>query len=251
MVTAPLLELRGVGVRYGAVEALAGANLAVGAGEAVALCGDNGAGKSTLVKVVAGAQPPTTGTMLVDGTPVRLSGPRDALATGIAAIYQDLALAPRLAVYQNIFLGAELLWSPLPGLRILDKPAMRRRARELLASLGIALDDMDAPVEALSGGQRQAVAISRALLWNARLVIMDEPTAALGVRETRGVLDLIRRLTAAGVAVLLVSHTMDDVLAVADRVVVLNHGRIVADRPPAGLDADALKHLIIGGARAA
>ena len=164
MVTAPLLELRGVGVRYGAVEALAGADLAVGAGEAVALCGDNGAGKSTLVKVVAGAQPPTTGTMLVDGTPVRLSGPRDALATGIAAIYQDLALAPRLAVYQNIFLGAELLWSPLPGLRILDKPAMRTRARELLASLGIALDDMDAPVEALSGGQCQAVAISRALL---------------------------------------------------------------------------------------
>jgi len=245
----PLLALDRVALRYGAVEALRDASLTVEAGEAVGLCGDNGAGKSSLIRIVAGVHRPSAGRMLLDGQEVRLTGPADALARSIATIYQDLALVPRLPVWQNLFLGAEATRPTLvPGFRFLDKPRMRAESRALLASLGIVVPDIDAWVEDLSGGQRQRIAIARALRAKARLLVMDEPTAALGVRETQDVLALVRRLKAEGVAVLLVSHAMPDVIAVCDRVVVLQRGRVAAARPVMGLDADALAHLVLTGA---
>jgi ABC-type sugar transport system ATPase subunit len=185
--------------------------------------------------------------MRLDGQPVCFASPADALTHGIATIYQHLALAPRLSIAENIFMGAELTRRLLPGLTILDKAAMRRASRDYLARLGMSLEDMRRPVERLSGGQRQAVAIARALRWQARLVIMDEPTAALGVRETAEVLQLIGRLNAEGRTVLLVSHNMADVVAVAQRVVILKNGAKVIDRPVAGLDADRLAHMVMTG----
>ena len=246
---APILDLRDIVVAYGALRAIDGVSLAVGAGQVLGVCGDNGAGKSSLMKVIAGAHVPTSGEVLVDGSAVRMSGPRDALSRGIAAIYQDLALAPRLSIAENVFMGAELTrggW-----LRLLDKPAMRRRAGEYLARLDIDMPPTDTPVAQLSGGQRQAVAIARALRWEARLIVMDEPTAALGVRETGRVLALIRSLARSGVAVVLVCHNMDHVLAVASDVLVLKQGRRVASRPAAGLDAKALSQMILTGQEAA
>lgn len=245
----PLLELDRAALRYGAVDALSDASLTVEAGEVVGLCGDNGAGKSSLIRIVAGVHRPSRGRMLLDGREVRLDGPADALSRGIATIYQDLALVPRLPVWQNLFLGAEATRPALvPGLRFLDKPRMRAESRALLAALGIGVPNIDAWVEDVSGGQRQAIAIARALRAKARLLVMDEPTAALGVRETRDVLALVRRLKAEGVAVLLVSHAMADVIAVCDRIVVLKRGRITAARPVAGLDADALANLVLTAA---
>ncbi|GAB4193921.1 MAG: ATP-binding cassette domain-containing protein [Thalassobaculales bacterium] len=246
LVAEPLLSVSGLGRRYGAVEALAGVDLAVHAGEIVALCGDNGAGKSTFIRIISGAQGPSAGGFAFDGRPARFASPADALAAGIATIYQDLALAPRLSIAQNVFLGAELTRRFL-GIPILDKQAMRRAAGEYLGQLAIRLPDLDAAVESLSGGQRQAVAIARALRWNARLVIMDEPTAALGVRETAQVLDLIRALKARGVAVLLVSHAMEDVIAVADRVAILKAGRKLGELKVAGLSAERLSHAVATG----
>jgi ABC-type sugar transport system ATPase subunit len=243
----PVLELRDLRLDYGAVQALRAVSLSIEEGEVVALCGDNGAGKSSLIKLVSGAETPTAGEIRLFGERVAFASPRDALAKGVATIYQDLALAPRLAIYQNVFMGSELTRRlSLLGLRVLDKRAMRRAAAETLARLHIDMPGVDTPVERLSGGQRQAVAIARALRWRARLVIMDEPTAALGVRETREVLDLIRQLHAVGVTVLLVSHAMDDVAAVATRVVILRGGRKIADRPVAGLTAAALAQMIAG-----
>lgn len=229
---------------YGAVTALAGVDLDVRAGEVLALCGDNGAGKSSLVKILSGAQQPSAGEMRLDGEPLRLRGPQDALRRGVATIYQDLAVAPRLSIWQNVFLGSELTRPPLG---LLDKRRMAAMSRGFLTRLAVEIGDMETPVERLSGGQRQAVAICRALRWEARIIIMDEPTAALGVRETAQVLDLIRRLHAEGRTVILVSHAMPDVVAVADRVVVLKAGRKVADRAVAGLRAEDLASLIVRG----
>ena len=243
--TAPLLSLRGVGKRYGAVEAVRDVDLAIEAGEIVALCGDNGAGKSSLVKVISGAQEPTTGVLAMRGLPVRFGSPHDALAQGVATVYQDLALAPRLPIWANVFMGAELTRG-VGFVRLLDKRRMRTDARRYLQQLSISIEDVNRSVDRLSGGQRQAVAISRALRWDAQLIILDEPTAALGVRETAQVLDLVRRLKAGGRTVLLVSHSMKDVAAVADRVVVMRGGRKVADRPVAGATADDLTHLVMG-----
>lgn len=242
-----LLELAGIAKRFGAVEALRGVDLAVEAGEVVAICGDNGAGKSTLIKIASGAESPSAGALRVSGAAVRFASPADALAKGVATIYQDLALAPRLAIHENIFMGAELTRALLPGLRILDKRAMRRASAEYLARLKVDIPDLDAPVGALSGGQRQAVAIARALRHRARLVILDEPTAALGVRETQQVLDLVRQLKAAGVGVVVVSHNMHDVLAVADRVAILKQGRKIFDIPAAGLTPDRLGRAVALG----
>ena len=241
----PVLELRDVVVAYGALRAIDGVSLAMRPGQVLGVCGDNGAGKSSLMKVVAGAQPPSAGEVLVDGRPVRFAGPRDALARGIAAIYQDLALAPRLTIAENVFMGAELVRGGPLGL--LDRPGMRARAAGYLARLGIDMPGPDARVAELSGGQRQAVAIARALRWSARLVVMDEPTAALGVRETGRVLALIRNLAASGVAVVLVCHNMDHVLEVASDVLVLKQGRSVAARPAAGLGARDLSRMILTG----
>jgi len=243
-----LLALRGIGKRYGAVRALHGIDLDVAPGEVLGICGDNGAGKSTLLKIVSGAQSPDAGTMRLRGEPLRLASPRAALARGIATIYQDLALAPDLPVYQNIFMGAELTRAtPLPGLRVLDKAAMRRQASRYLTELGVSLPDVRRPVRDLSGGQRQAVAIARALRWSASLVIMDEPTAALGVAETARVLALIRRLNEVGRTVILVSHNMDDVVAVCQRVVILKKGEKAMERDLAGVDAHRLAHWVMTG----
>jgi simple sugar transport system ATP-binding protein len=239
---APLVRLSGVRKRYGAVEALQGVDLDVGAGEVVAICGDNGAGKSSLIRVVSGAHEPDGGTIEIEGRAVRFGSPLDALKAGVATIYQDLALAPRQPIWQNIFIGAELTRGML-----LDKPRMREESRRYLARLNIAIADVDRAVDTLSGGQRQAVAIARALHWNARLVIMDEPTAALGVAESRQVLGLIGELHRAGTTVILISHNMAEVVEVATRVAVLKGGRKIADRPAAGLTADGLAHIVMTG----
>ncbi len=244
---APLVRLTGIRKRYGAVEALTGVDLHVDAGEVLAICGDNGAGKSTLIRVVSGAHEPDGGTIEIDGRAVRFGSPQGALQAGVATIYQDLALAPRQPIWQNIYIGAELTRPLLPGVRILDKRRMRAEAKRYLARLNVAIDDVDRPVDTLSGGQRQAVAIARALRWNARLVIMDEPTAALGVAESRQVLDLIRELARGGTTVILISHNMGEVVDVASRVAVLKAGRKIADRPTADLTGDDLAHLVMTG----
>ena len=247
---APVLGLRGIQKSYGGVLALAGIDLDVHPGEVLAVCGDNGAGKSTLIKIVSGAQEASAGTMTLRGEPARFRSPHDALAKGVATIYQDLALAPRLSVTENVFMGAELTRSlGLSFLRILDKGRMAAEARRYLERLAVSIPDMWRPVERLSGGQRQAVAISRALRWNADIIIMDEPTAALGVRETAQVLDLVRRLKAEGRTIILISHNMADVVALATRVVILSRGVKVADRPIDGLTADDISHMIMTAAR--
>ena len=242
------LETTGLAKSYGAVHALRGVDLCVHSGEVLALCGDNGAGKSTLIRVLSGAHEPSAGEVRLFGKPVRFESPHDALQQGIATIYQDLAIAPSMSIWQNVFMGAELTRSPLPGLRILDKRAMRQKSAELLKSLNQTIADVDGSVSELSGGQRQAVAISRALLWKARVVIMDEPTAALGVKETAEVLGLVRRLREENVAVILISHSMEDVVAVADRVVVLKAGRKVAESSTRGLTPSALAQAVMSGA---
>ena len=243
----PLLRLVGIGKRYGAVEALRGVDFDVEAGEVVAICGDNGAGKSTLIRIVSGAHDPSEGHIEIEGRRVVFGSPIDALGAGVATIYQDLALASRLPIWQNVFVGAELTRQLVPGIRILDKRAMRDASSRYLARLKVDIRDTDRPIERLSGGQRQAVAIARALHWNARLVIMDEPTAALGVAESRQVLDLIRELHRGGTTVILISHNMAEVVDVATRVVVFKGGRKIADRPASLLTADDLAHLVMVG----
>jgi simple sugar transport system ATP-binding protein len=246
---APLLSLRNITKTYGAVEALKGVDIDVHSGEVLAICGDNGAGKSSLIRIISGAQEPTGGTITLKGEAIRLRSPQDALQRGVATIYQDLALAPRLSIAQNVFLGSELTrpFLGLPFARLLDKRRMAERALEYLQRLAISIADMSTPVESLSGGQRQAVAIGRALRWNADLIIMDEPTAALGVKETAQVLDLIRRLRVEGRTVILISHNMADVVSVATRVVILKSGRKVAETLTENLDADTLAHMVMTG----
>ncbi len=245
--TSPLLRLIGVKKRYGAVEALSGVDLDVRQGEVLAICGDNGAGKSTLIRVVSGAHEPSEGRIELEGKPVAFASPLEALKAGVATIYQDLALAPRLPIWQNVFVGAALTRRLFGFLRVLDKRRMMAEARRYLARLKVDIADTGRPVERLSGGQRQAVAIARALRWDARLVIMDEPTAALGVAESRQVLDLIRELNRSGAGVILISHNMAQVVEVATRVAVLKSGRKIADRPVEGLSADDLAHLVMVG----
>jgi simple sugar transport system ATP-binding protein len=242
----PLLSLRGIAKRYGAVEALKGVDLDVRAGDVLGVCGDNGAGKSTLIRVISGAHRPDSGTMTLDGAAVSFRSPTDALTRGIATIYQDLALAPRLSIAQNVFMGAERTRTFL-GLSVLDKRAMRAQTAQLLARLNQSIGDVDLPVSDLSGGQRQAVAIARALLWNARIIIMDEPTASLGVKETQSVLALIGTLRAQGVTIILVSHNMEDVVSVATSVAILKAGRKVLEADTAGLGPDDLAHMVMTG----
>jgi D-xylose transport system ATP-binding protein len=218
--SAPVLSLRGASKRFGAVQALADVALDVHAGEVVALVGDNGAGKSTLIKVISGVNPADTGEIRWQGQVVTLARPADAQAVGIATVYQDLALCDNLDVVANLFLGAE---RRVRG--VLDEIEMERRARELLASLGVKVPDVRVHVAALSGGQRQSVAIARSLLGEPKVVLLDEPTAALGVEQTAHVLDLIEKLRERGLGVILISHNLADVRAVSDRIVVLRLGR--------------------------
>jgi len=220
----PLLELRGIEKRFGAVRALAGVDFDVRAGEVVALAGDNGAGKSTLVKVITGVGPADAGTVAFDGRAVRIASPHDATTLGVAAVYQDLALCDNLDVVENLFLGREARRGGRRG--PLDPITMEQRAGTLLASLSIGnLGDVRREVGTMSGGQRQSVAITRALLGDARLIVLDEPTAALGVVQTEQVLSLVGRLRDRGLGVVLVSHNLADVFAVADRIAVLRLGR--------------------------
>jgi simple sugar transport system ATP-binding protein len=241
-----LLSLRALRKSYGGVEALKGIDLDIEQGEVLAICGDNGAGKSTLIRIISGADTRSGGGVSFRGEAVDFRSPHEALERGVATIYQHLALAPRLSIWENVFMGAELTRPLLfPWLRILDKKAMGRDARAYLERLGIEAQDMSRSVDTLSGGQRQAVAISRALRWNAEIVIMDEPTAALGVKETAQVLNLVRRLREEGRTVILISHNMADVVQIATRVVILQNGAKVVDRALGDLGADQLAHMII------
>ncbi|WP_035842064.1 ATP-binding cassette domain-containing protein [Kitasatospora azatica] len=217
---APVLALRGVSKRFGAVQVLTGVDLEVHSSQVVALVGDNGAGKSTLVKTIAGVHPIDEGTIEWAGRPVHLNRPQDAQALGVATVYQDLALCDNLDVVANLFLGRELV----RGGR-LDEVAMEKKAKELLDTLSIRIPSVRIPVAALSGGQRQVVAIARALIGDPKIVILDEPTAALGVEQTAQVLDLVERLRDRSLGVILISHNMADVRAVADQVAVLRLGR--------------------------
>ncbi len=214
-----VLSLRGICKTFGAISALTDIDLEVRAGEVVALVGDNGAGKSTLIKVLAGVHQPTSGVMEFQGKPVTFAGPSDSLALGIATVFQDLALCENLDVVANIFLGKEL--KPLQ----LDEVAMEIRAWTLLNELSARIPSVREPIASLSGGQRQTVAIARSLLLNPKLILLDEPTAALGVAQTAEVLDLIERVRDRGLGVIMISHNMEDVRAVADRIVVLRLGR--------------------------
>ena len=239
----PLLRLRGVSKNFGPVQALFDVNLDIRAGEVTALIGDNGAGKSVMIKCIAGIHPPDRGEFLWQGKPVRIRTPREAAALGIETVYQDLALANNLDIVQNMFLGRERHKHVF-----LDEEAMEKSAAETLSSLAVTtVRSIRQPVASLSGGQRQSVAIAKAVLWEAKLVIMDEPTAALGVAQTRMVLDLTRRLAEQGHAALFVSHNMNDVFEVADRIIVLYLGRVVALRPAGELDRQIAVDLMTTG----
>jgi len=240
----PLLGLRGISKSFGAVQALVNVDLDVPAGQVTALAGDNGAGKSVLIKTIAGINPPDHGQFFWEGRPVTIRHPRDAAELGIETVYQDLALADNLDIVQNMFLGRERLRH-----LALDEEDMETAARETLTGLKVTtVRSIRQPVLSLSGGQRQSVAIAKAVLWNSKLVIMDEPTAALGVAQTRNVLDLVRRLADQGLAVLMVSHNMNDVFEVADRVAVLYLGHMVAVRPISELDIQVVVDLMTSGA---
>jgi fructose transport system ATP-binding protein len=226
----PILEARGLVKRYGHVVALNGADFELFPGEILAIIGDNGAGKSTLIKALSGALQPDEGEISLDGDHVHFRSPRDARDAGIETVYQDLAVAPSLDIATNIFLGREQRRAGLSGrlLRLLDKRGMRREAARHFAELQIGVQSIAQPVEDLSGGQRQGVAVARAATWARRLVIMDEPTAALGVKETQQVLDLIRRVRERGLPVILISHDMPHVFELADRIHIMRLGRRVA-----------------------
>lgn len=230
----PVLEVRDATKRFGAVTALDQVSIVCGSGEVLALLGDNGAGKSTLIKAISGVHRLDSGTITLDGIDITHANATSARARGIETVYQDLALFDNLAPAANFFAGRELAgpsWLPRPC-RLLRSKAMSEKTHELVDRLQITLPDFDAPVALMSGGQRQAVAVARAVAFSSKLVILDEPTAALGLRESGRVLDLIGRLKSDGVAVILISHSMDHVLAVADRAVVLRRGRPVGELVP-------------------
>ncbi len=225
----PLLEARGLAKSFGHVRALRGANFTVYPGEVVALIGDNGAGKSTLVKALAGAITPDAGQILIEGREVQVDSPVAAQRLGVETVYQDLALAPDLDAAANLFLGRELRRGGLLGaLGVLDRARMRADSVDAFRELGIELQDVGVPIASLSGGQRQSVAIARAVAWASKVVFMDEPTAALGVVQRERVLDLVKRVRDRGVAVVLISHNMPEVRSVSDRVEVLRLGQRVA-----------------------
>jgi ABC-type sugar transport system ATPase subunit len=245
---APVLEVRGAEKRFGAVHALKGVSLEARRGEVLALLGDNGAGKSTLVKCISGVQRLDGGEILVDGHRTDLHNPAAARRLGIETVYQDLALFDNLTPAQNFYCGRELSfprWLPR-GLRLLDRRAMDRQAAAVIDRLKVKLPKFDAPVALMSGGQRQAIAVARATVFARKLVILDEPTAALGLREARKVLDLIAQLRAEGNAVILITHNMEHVVELADRAVVLRQGRKVGELRPSRANQQELVSLIVG-----
>jgi D-xylose transport system ATP-binding protein len=242
-VSEPLLELVGINKSFGPVRVLHDIDFTVRAGEVTALVGDNGAGKSTLIKCVAGIHPMDSGQVRFRGEPVTIHSPKEAADLGIEVVYQDLALADNLDVVQNMFLGRERgsQW-------LMDESSMEKAARETLASLSVrTVKSVRTPVAQLSGGQRQTVAIAKAVLWDSKVVLLDEPTAALGVAQTRQVLDLVRRLAEQGLGVVLISHNMTDVFEVADRISTLYLGRLVADLPAKETTHSQVVELITAG----
>ncbi len=225
----PTLRLRGINKTFGAVQALRNVDFEVYAGEVVGLVGDNGAGKSTLIKTIAGVNIPDSGSIFVNGRPVTITRPQDATHLGIETVYQDLALCDNLDVVANLYLGREERAEIIPFVvRPLREIEMERRTREVLQQLDVKIPSVRTPVAALSGGQRQSIAVAKTILRNARVVLLDEPTAALGVAQTRQVLNLIHRLRDQGLAVVVISHNLADVFAVADRIIVMRLGRRVA-----------------------
>jgi simple sugar transport system ATP-binding protein len=244
----PLLEARKIVKSFGRVQALTGANFTVYPREVVALVGDNGAGKSTLVKTLVGVHPPDSGEILFEGEPVEIHTPQQARAIGIETVYQDLALAAEIDPAANMFLGREILrGGPLGKLGFLDKAAMRRESEEAFRDLGVQIQDTSAPVANMSGGQRQGIAISRAVTWASKVVFMDEPTAALGVVQTRNVLDQIKRVRDdQGLAVVLISHNLPEIFEVADRIEVLRLGERVARLRPSDVSMEDVVSAMTG-----
>jgi D-xylose transport system ATP-binding protein len=243
--TQPLLEVDAIDKNFGAVRALTGASLTLARGEITALVGDNGAGKSTLVRCVTGVHRPDRGTIRFNGEQVHWNAPEDARALGIETVYQDLALVEDLTVWQNLFLNREITRGIGP-VRLLDKRAMISAAEQTLSRLAVNVPSVRATVRRMSGGQRQSIAISRATSWGSTLVIMDEPTAALGVRETRAVEDLIRRLRDEGITVLLISHDFDQVMRLSDQVWVLRQGTVAGGRRTTETTGEQIVAMITG-----
>ena len=246
MAATPLLRLEGISKRFGAVQALSEVDFEIDPGEVVALVGDNGAGKSTLVKVIAGTNPADRGQILFEGEPVHVGSPQTAAGLGIATVYQDLALCDNLDVVANLYVGHERARGPGRNLRLLDEVGMERHALDLLDRLAVRIPSVRTEVASLSGGQRQSIAVARATMGDPKLVLLDEPTAALGVAQTRQVLDLVLRLRDDGMGVIVISHNLVDVFAVADRIVVLRLGRNVASFTAAGTTAEDVVAAITG-----
>ena len=243
----PLLEVRHLSKNFGPVQALSDLSMLVRAGEVVALAGDNGAGKTTLIKAVSGVYQPSSGEILLKGQPVHFASPQEARDQGIETIYQDLALADNLTIGANIFLGREPMRRAFGFLPVLDRARMAAAAKSTMAMLDFHVSRLDAPVSNFSGGQRQAVAIGRAVYWDAQILIMDEPTAALGVPEQRKVIQLILQLKAQGRGVIFISHNLQDIFAVADRIVVLRRGVQAGERRIAETSHDEVVRLMVGG----
>ncbi len=247
-VGAPVLEARHMVRRFGAVVALADASLALRRHEVLGLVGDNGAGKSTLLKILSGVLPADDGAIFLEGREIQIRRAQDAMDAGIETVYQDLALVDTMSAYQNVYLGREPLakaW-PLRLLNLVDDRAMRRRSREVLEALAVKIPSINVSVKGMSGGQRQCLAIARAILWGRRIVILDEPTAALGVRETGQVLDVIRDLRNHDVSVIVVSHNMQQLMEVADRITVMRLGRTIATRVVKDTKVSEIVGLITG-----
>lgn len=247
MTATPAIEVHEIGKRYGHIVALADLSMTVREGEVTCVLGDNGAGKSTLIKILAGAHEYTDGTLLVDGAPTRFGSPRDALALGIATVYQDLAVVPLMPVWRNFFLGSEMTLGVGP-LRRLDVRSMKRVTKTELASMGIDLRDVTQPIGTLSGGERQCVAIARAVHFGARILILDEPTAALGVKQSSVVLRHIARARDAGLGVVLITHNPHHAYPVGDRFVILRRGRPIGDFAKSELTLEELTTMMAGGA---
>jgi ABC-type sugar transport system ATPase subunit len=246
MRSSPILEVRDLSKRFGGVHALEKVSLELHGGEVLALAGDNGAGKSTLIKTISGVHKPDEGTISYDGKPVTFENPQQARDHGIETIYQDLALADNLDVGANVFLGREVMKRIL-GLPAVDRKRMRAEAADTLKVLDIRINRLDLPLRSMSGGQRQAVAIGRAIHWKAKVLIMDEPTAALGVPEQRKVKALVRSLKQSGVGVIFISHNLADIFEVCDRIIVLRRGIVAGERSISNTNPDEIVRLMVGG----
>jgi ABC-type sugar transport system ATPase subunit len=244
----PVLEARRIARRFGAVVALADASIALRQREILGLVGDNGAGKSTLLKILSGVLSANAGQILLQGQEIQIRRAQDAMEAGIETVYQDLALVDTMSAYQNVYLGREELSSswPLRMLNLVDDQRMRKRSREVLEALAVKIPSINVSVKGMSGGQRQCLAIARALLWGRRIVILDEPTAALGVRESEQVLDVIRDLRKHDVSVIVVSHNMQQLMSIADRITVMRLGRTIATRTVKNTQVSEIVGLITG-----